>query len=129
MTNKIYTLIGMYVRTVSRKNKGGSKVTYVQLAHNVWDKGKGHAKAEVIYSFGRKDDLDIEALRRLAKGLCRFLSPEDTIQAQATSGRGQKRRPSAGCNRPCCNEGGDTCEMLGASRKHTGHEDSREGKG
>jgi len=53
----------MYVRKISRRNKDGSTVTYVQLAHNVWDKEKGHARAEVIYS---------------------FLSPEDALKAQVT---------------------------------------------
>lgn len=78
----------MYVRTISRKNKDGSKVTYVQLAHNVWDKEKGHARAEVIYSFGRRDELDLDAIRRLVKSLCRFLSPEDALQAQVSLERG-----------------------------------------
>ncbi len=78
----------MYVRTISRRNKDGSAVTYVQLAHNVWDKEKGHARAEVIYSFGRADELDIDAIRRLVKSLCRFLFPEDAIQAQAILEKG-----------------------------------------
>ncbi len=47
----------MYVRTISRKNKNGSKVTYVQLAHNIRDKDKGYPRAEVIYNFGRADDI------------------------------------------------------------------------
>jgi len=81
----------MYVRTISRKNKDGSKVTYVQLAHNVWDKEKGHARAEVIYSFGRADRLDLDAIRRLVKSLSRFLSPEDALQAQASLERGGLR--------------------------------------
>ena len=76
--------IGMYVRTISRRNKDGSTVTYVQLAHNVWDKEKGHARAEVIHSFGRADELDLDAIRRLVRSLCRFLSPEDALKAQAT---------------------------------------------
>jgi hypothetical protein len=42
----------MYVRTVSRTNKSGSKVTYVQLAHNVWDPKARCAKAEVVHTFG-----------------------------------------------------------------------------
>lgn len=78
----------MYVRTISRKNKDGSKVTYVQLAYNVWDKEKGHARAEVIYSFGRADELDVDAIRRLVKSLCRFLSPEDALQAQVSLEKG-----------------------------------------
>jgi len=66
----------MYIRTIRRKNKDGSVVEYVQLAHNVRDKDKGYAKAEVIHSFGRKDQLDIEAIRRLIKSMCR-LFPQD----------------------------------------------------
>ena len=83
----------MYVRTISRKNKDGSTVTYVQLAHNVWDKEKGYARAEVIYSFGRAEELDVDAIRRLVKSLCRFLSPEDTLEAQAAleGGAGELR--------------------------------------
>ena len=63
----------MYLRTTSRKNKDGSPVDYVQLAHNVWDADKGYAKAEVIYSFGRVDKVDVEAIKRLIKSLSRFL--------------------------------------------------------
>src|SRR5690606_18664231 len=37
----------------------------------------------VLYSFGRADALDVEALRRLVKSISRFLSPEDALQAQA----------------------------------------------
>jgi hypothetical protein len=33
----------MYIRTIKRKNKDGSIVEYVQLAHNVWNKEKGFA--------------------------------------------------------------------------------------
>lgn len=77
----------MYVRTISRKNKDGSTTTYVQLAHNVWDPQAGHAKANVLYTFGRADSLDLESIRRLVKSLCRFLSPEDALQAQASLGR------------------------------------------
>ena len=31
----------MYIRTIRRKNKDGSVVEYVQLAHNVWNQEKG----------------------------------------------------------------------------------------
>ena len=73
----------MYVRTISRTNKDGSKVEYVQLAHNYRHPEKGHAQAQVIYSFGRKDELDVDALRRLVRSLCRFLSPQEALEAQA----------------------------------------------
>ena len=71
--------IGMYIRTIKRKNKDGSTVEYVQLAHNVWNKEKGFAQAQVIHSFGRREDLNIDGLRRLVKSLSRFLDPEDVI--------------------------------------------------
>jgi len=80
--------IGMYVRTIKRKNKDGSEVEYVQLAHNIRHPEKGYAKADVIYSFGRREQLDVEAIKRLVNSLCRFLSPEDAIRLQA-KGRGE----------------------------------------
>lgn len=76
-------LVGMYIRTISRKNKDGSKVTYVQLAHNERDPEKGQVKAKVLYSFGRLEHLDIEQLKRLVKSISRFLPPSDALQAQA----------------------------------------------
>jgi transposase len=77
----------MYVRTIKRQNKDGSVVEYVQLAHNTRHPEKGYARAEVIYSFGRRDQLDVEAIKRLVQSLCRFISPEDALQLQA-KGRG-----------------------------------------
>jgi transposase len=72
----------MYIRTISRKNRDGSTVTYVQLAHNVWDQETKSAKAQVLHTFGRTDDLDRDALKRLAKSISRFLTPEDAHQIQ-----------------------------------------------
>jgi len=77
----------MYVRTISRKNKDGSNVTYIQLAHNIRDKEKGYARAEVIYSFGRADRLDVEAIKRLIKSLSRLLSAEDAAEVEAEISR------------------------------------------
>jgi len=67
------------------KNKNGSTVTYVQLAHNVRDPQSGQPKANVLHTFGRSDNLDVTAIKRLTRSLCRFLSPEDAVQMQATS--------------------------------------------
>jgi transposase len=75
----------MYVRTISRKNKDGSTTTYVQLAHNVRDPQSGFARAQVLYSFGRADSLDLGAIRRLVRSLCRFISPEDALEAQGST--------------------------------------------
>ncbi|ACL01977.1 transposase IS4 family protein [Desulfatibacillum aliphaticivorans] len=72
----------MYIRTISRKNKDGSKVEYVQLAHNYRDPKSKQARAEVLYSFGRKDQLDMEAIRRLAKSVERFLAKTGDVETQ-----------------------------------------------
>jgi transposase len=72
----------MYLRATTRKNKNGETVRYLQLAENVRDPQKGYPVARVLYNFGRADQVDEAALRRLAKSVIRFLSPEDAIQAQ-----------------------------------------------
>jgi len=88
----------MYVRTIKRKNKDGTSVEYVQLAHNVWNRKKGFAQAQVLYSFGRREELDIDAIKRLVHSLCRFLEPEDQISATTGSAdlKFVKARPSGG---------------------------------
>ncbi len=73
----------MYIRTVTRKNKHGPPVSYIQLAHNFRDPDTGKPRARVLYNFGRKDQLDVEALRRLVASISRFLEPEDALKAQA----------------------------------------------
>jgi transposase len=75
----------MYIRTIKRKNKDGSVVEYVQLAHNVRHPDKKYPKAEVIYSFGRREQLDVEALKRLVNSISRFFDPEGQIKLQAKS--------------------------------------------
>ncbi len=75
----------MYVRTISRRNKDGSVTTYVQLAHNIRDPKSGFARAQVLYTFGRTDSLDVAALRRLVKSLCRFISPEEALEARGSA--------------------------------------------
>jgi hypothetical protein len=71
----------MYVRTIQRRNRDGSVVRYLQLAHNVREPGK-QPVARVIHSFGREDRLDREALGRLVRSLTRFLEPEQALAAQ-----------------------------------------------
>lgn len=50
----------MYLRESSRRNKDGSKVTYLQLAHNERHPVTGSPVAKVIHNFGRKDKVDKE---------------------------------------------------------------------
>lgn len=66
----------MYLRTIQRRNKDGSVVRYVQLAHNVRHSESGHAVAQVLHSFGREDQLDRDALARLVGSLSRYLGVE-----------------------------------------------------
>ena len=81
----------MYIRKISRKNKDGSTVTYVQLAHNERNSAKGHAQAKVLYNFGRLETLDVEQLKRLIKSISRFLTVEDAFESQvAVKNRGKK---------------------------------------
>jgi transposase len=61
----------MYLRETKRRNADGSVVRYFQLAENTWDAARGCAVAKVVYSFGRADQLDREALRRLASSILR----------------------------------------------------------
>lgn len=92
--------MGMYVRTIKRRNKDGSEVEYVQLAHNTRHPEKGYSHAEVIHSFGRRDQLDVAALKRLVASLSRFIIPEDA-QAIEAEGRGLKfenSRPAGGAH-------------------------------
>jgi len=62
----------MYVRTIKRSNRDGSVVEYVQLAPNEWNKEKDFAQARVLYSFGRRGQPDVEAIRRLLRSLNRM---------------------------------------------------------
>ena len=76
----------MYLRSTPRKNKDGSTVRYLQLAHNVWDPQAKRSKAQVIYNFGREDEMSRAAIERLVASLSRFLAPEATLAASAGEG-------------------------------------------
>ena len=90
--------MGMYVRRIKRKNKDGSVVEYIQLAYNTRHPEKGYTRAEVIYSFGRRDQLDVAALKPLIGSLSRFISPEDAheLEAQGTGLKFISSKPAGG---------------------------------
>ena len=75
----------MYVKTTSRKIKDGAEVRYLHLAHNQWDSAKQRSVPQVIYSFGREDALDRDAIKRLVASLSRLLDPADALAATAGS--------------------------------------------
>ena len=84
--------MGMYVRTIKRHNKDGSVVEYVQLAHNKRHPEKKYSQARVVYSLGRRDQLDVEAIKRLISSLSRFITPQDALDLQATDGESSRLR-------------------------------------
>lgn len=43
----------MYLRETTRKNKDGSEVRYLQLAHNHWDPVRKRSAVQVVWNFGR----------------------------------------------------------------------------
>jgi hypothetical protein len=72
----------MYVKTTVRKTKTG-EVRYLQLAHSEWDAAARRSVPRVLHSFGREDELDTGAIRRLVAALSRLLSPADALAATA----------------------------------------------
>lgn len=75
----------MYLRESRRRNRDGSTVSYLQLAHNERHPETGSPVAKVIHNFGRADKVDREALRRLVSSISRFLEPAETVAALAGS--------------------------------------------
>src|SRR6266511_2115081 len=75
----------MYLRSTPRKNKDGSVVRYLQLAHNVWDPAAKRSRVQVVYNFGREDAANRAALERLVASVSRFLDPDRALAA-ATEG-------------------------------------------
>jgi Transposase DDE domain len=63
----------MFVRTSSRRNKDGSKVSYLQLAHNEWDPATQTSKMRVLYNFGRAEQVDRAGIERLIGSLQRVV--------------------------------------------------------
>ncbi|WP_225858188.1 IS1634 family transposase [Rhodococcus wratislaviensis] len=76
-------LVGMYLRTTQRRNRDGTVVRYVQLAHN--RRVDGVTQAQVLLNLGREDQLDRDGLRRLVSSINRYLGEADAgLPADAT---------------------------------------------
>jgi len=65
----------VYLRSTPRRNKDGSEVRYLQLAHNVWDPAAKRSRVQVVYNFGREEPATREALERLVASVARHLDP------------------------------------------------------
>jgi Transposase DDE domain len=75
----------VYLRETRRRNKDGTVVSYLQLAHNERHPVTGSPVAKVIHNFGRADQVDRAALSRLVASISRFLDPAEAV-ASATAG-------------------------------------------
>jgi hypothetical protein len=69
-----------YVKTSVRTTRSGT-VRYLQLAHNEWDQETQRSRTRVLYNFGREDELDKDAVRRLVASLSRLLDPAEALAA------------------------------------------------
>src|SRR6266851_136455 len=86
----------MYLRSTPRRNKDGSEVRYLQLAHNVWDPQLRRSKVQVVYNFGREDATNRDALQRLVASITRFLDPAAALAAAAEGLEFTESRPLGG---------------------------------
>jgi hypothetical protein len=73
----------VYLREPRRRNKDGTVVSYLQLAHNERPPRTGSPVAKVIHNFGRADLVDRAALARLVASISRFLEPGQAVAAAA----------------------------------------------
>jgi hypothetical protein len=71
----------VYLRETKRRNRDGSTVSYLQLAHSERHPVTGVPSAKVIHNFGRADTVDRDALARLVASISRFLDPQQAIAA------------------------------------------------
>jgi len=61
-------------------------VRYLQLTHNEWDATTKTSRPKVLHSFGREDQLDRDAIRRLVASLSRLLDPATALTSTDTAG-------------------------------------------
>jgi hypothetical protein len=83
--------VGMYLRETRRRNRDGSTVGYLQLAHNERHPDTGAPTAKVNHNFGRAETVDRAGLSRLVTSISRFLDPEAvaaTVAGETAGGMG-----------------------------------------
>jgi hypothetical protein len=84
------------LRSTPRRNKDGSEVRYLQLAHNVWDPAAKRSKVQVVYNFGREEPATREALERLVASVARHLEPAKARAIAAEGLEFAESRPLGG---------------------------------
>jgi hypothetical protein len=88
----------MYLRKIQRRNKDGSVVRYLQLAHN--RRKGGTTVAEVVANLGREDRLDVDGLRRLVASINRYLGDADDVAFPLAADTGAAGPLSVESSRP-----------------------------
>jgi Transposase DDE domain len=74
----------VYVKTTVRRTTDGTPVRYLHLAHNDWDPATGRSVPKILHSFGREDQVDRPAIKRLVASLSKLLDPADALAATAS---------------------------------------------
>src|SRR4051794_24685885 len=87
--------VGVYLRTSSRRNRDGSTVRYLSIAHNERSPG-GPSVAKVLLPLGREDRLDLAGLRRLVGSINRYLGEDAGSDADAQVGAEPGDGPGGG---------------------------------
>src|SRR3954466_4303508 len=87
--------VGVYLRTSSRRNRDGSTVRYVSIAHNERSPD-GPSGAKVLLPLGREDRLDVAGLRRLVGSINRYLGEDAGSDAGAQVGAEPGNGPGGG---------------------------------
>jgi IS4 transposase len=84
------------LRSTPRRNKDGSEVRYLQLAHNVWDPAAKRSRVQVVYNFGREEPGTRDALERLVASVARHLEPGKARAVAAEGLEFAESRPLGG---------------------------------
>ena len=58
---------------------------YLQLTHNEWDPATKTSRPKVLHSFGREDQLDRDAIKRLVASLTRLLDPATALRTSTSA--------------------------------------------
>jgi hypothetical protein len=66
-------MLYMYLREVVSKRKKGPDSVYVQLVEGKRDPRTSKVKTTILHTFGRKDQLDLEQIKRLVNQLIQYL--------------------------------------------------------
>jgi hypothetical protein len=75
----------MYLRITERRNRDGCTVAYYALAENIWNADAKRAEARVVHNFGRADQVDTAALRRLIASINRVLDAGEAVTGRDKS--------------------------------------------